>query len=298
MSFPLLGKDNEVVGTFDINIRPQIHFSNNIRSHIFCVNEDNTLVDNDFYKELIDSERATIITSVFCSSTLFKETISGYNNLIIPKNDIGGIVEVSSYLVACSDFTVDLSEEQSINDFFRTTLRVSKGTILSEKIRHSFNLPIKFLGESKSLFNLTWDSNIEEIDIDFEEDVLEAGKVTITFPSQEIHSNIITHLESYPKFDKLATQLFFESILLEMFSLIGEKHKAYKEGSGDDKYFPEVLNQWMQELYKDFKLYEMTSISELIDFNTRFNLLHYNPEGDWLIQHALDQLNIISEGYE
>lgn len=297
MSFPLLGKGIEMQGEFSANCIPKIYIdSSGERKFLIQLEASDVEINNSLINKLISENKASLVTTVFCGSTLFKKSFIGFDKIIIEPNDVGGRILITTTIVALTNFEIDLSNEDTVNKFFQNKVTVGIGKHLSIPIRKSFNHPIIDYGTNSSIFSFKYE-DVGEIIIDFGEGDLTASRVKITYPDKDFVSELNLHLKMRKQFPELSTSLFFESILVKMFALI---KNAYDEhinvNKGLDHDFYDHINPWMQELLNQYKLLNSDiSMNTLDEFETSFNIINRRHQGKLVIADSLKQLNDISE---
>ena len=132
MSFPLLGKKREMLGDFEVNCIPRVLVKGDEKPcFIFQLNKTDVQINNEVVQGLINSEKASLVTTIFCSSTLFRQSFNGYDKIKVNPNEIGGKILVTTCIIAISNFEIDLSSNQEVNQFFRNKITVGKGKKLS-----------------------------------------------------------------------------------------------------------------------------------------------------------------------
>lgn len=289
MGFPLLGNDREIQGGFHVETEIAYKEIDNELKWIFRHKNNEVQVSNQLFNELIEQGLVELHTSILCRSTLFSDSFKSGSRAIVDQNKIGDIIEISSVMVAAKEFEIDLSNQETVNTFFRKKHTVIKGSYLSTVERTSHYIPIEFKGESNNLFVVT-ESTDDQIHVNLNEDDKHAARVILSYPTK-LFQEFQLYYSQRKKDQELNLMIFFQNHLLEMLYKIYEKYEKYNsESEDDDLEFYENLNPWMQELMKSYELLN-TPIIDLKEYSKRLQLINNKRSGEFPLVKAINQIN-------
>lgn len=170
---PVLGNSDDIDGAFSINI--SVTKKEAEERITFSVDSK---VENKYFQDLLDQGKATIVTKVYCPSTIYSQTIQYAKQFDLHQDDVDGTVTISSYITA----TVDIPDykDDSFNSalFGDISFEVTSGDIIGALSEQNIELPK--VDEKTGLGNI-FRFNIAEMDesISF---FVEGDLIEVTYP--------------------------------------------------------------------------------------------------------------------
>ena len=156
MSYPRIGKLNEVNGDFSVNFNWEL-IQNDAADAYYLIGPDEKTfhISNNYYSQLLKEDKIILYWSVTCFQTFFQEEKVDFEKINIPTSEVGGRLEINYYLVAKKDFILDPPKGE-VDDFFLGRSSISRGAIISQDDRKEIIKPeIVHFGNSSSLLKYT-----------------------------------------------------------------------------------------------------------------------------------------------
>lgn len=216
------------------DFKPEITIEQKIEDEYLIIASTNfDLGSNQVLKDLINNEKASIVTEVFCSYTMYRECLQSKDgvNVRVPLKNIRNKIEVLYFIIA-NDEIIDYRNNSVKPSLNNQTFYIEKGDILG------------MLGEE--IISLDVSTSMDSI-VKIRES--EDNK-TSTFSWNE--SSIIINLpsETYQKLNRLKASLDYQKILVSSILQSALIHACYKlqiEGTYSEKnWHKALLIHWNQ----------------------------------------------------
>jgi hypothetical protein len=181
---PVLGNSDDIEGSFHVKI------SGTIKDQVISLKSENIEINNDYFKSLIDDDKAAILFKLTCSSTLYSDQFENNLDTTINCSLISNRLNIDVLIVAKED--IDNYSDDSFHEDTRLgnnlgVFKVFKGSIIGDAGSISFPLNNEYRKGIAGIIEFQEADSDEPISID-----ADGSKIIVKYPDSPNRQNMIT----------------------------------------------------------------------------------------------------------
>jgi hypothetical protein len=210
---PVLGNSDDIEGSFQVKI------TGSITDQVLSLKSEDLEIDNDYFKSLIDGEKAVVLFKISCNSTLYTSQFEGELENSIDCTLISNILNIDVLIVAkenIDDYSDDSFHEDTLLGINKGVFKIRKGTIIGAAGSISFPLNNEFRQGIAGIIEFQENDADEPISID-----ADGSKIVVKYPDSPNSQNMITTFTTGRKqFINTFINLFIIPALSEAFRIL------------------------------------------------------------------------------
>jgi len=181
---PVLGNSDDIEGSFQVKI------TGSIKDHVLSLKSEAIEIDNDYFKSLIDDEKAIVLFKLSCSSTLYTDQFENKLDTLIDCSLISNILNIDVLIVAkenMDDYADQSFHEDTLLGNNNGVFKIRKGTIIGDAGSVSFRLNNEFRKGIAGIIRFQENDPFLPINID-----VDGQQIIIKYPHSPDSQNMIT----------------------------------------------------------------------------------------------------------
>ena len=181
---PVLGNSDDIVGSFQVKI------TGSVKDHVLSLKSEAIEIDNDYFKSLIDDEKAIVLFKLSCSSTLYTDQFENKLDTLIDCSLISNILNIDVLIVAkenMDDYADQSFHEDTLLGNNNGVFKIRKGSIIGDAGSVSFRLNNEFRRGFAGIIRFQANDPFLPINID-----VDGQQIIIKYPHSPDSQNMIT----------------------------------------------------------------------------------------------------------